>query len=60
MALTEADRQREEEARAMFPEIITRDGEVDTAAEAEKLMREVLQELGNIRVEYELPASCSS
>ena len=60
VALTEADRQREEEARAMFPEIIKRDSEVDTAAEAEKLMGEALQELGNIRVEYELPASCSS
>jgi hypothetical protein len=60
VALSEADRQREQEARAMFPEIIARDGEVDTDADAEKLMRAALQELGEIRVEYNLPASCSN
>jgi hypothetical protein len=60
VALAEADRQREQEARAMFPEIIARDGEVDTEADAEKLMREALQELGEIRVEYDLPARCSN
>ena len=60
VALTEADRQREQEARALFPEIIARDGEVDTAADAEKLVLEALQELGEIRVKYGLPASCPS
>ncbi len=58
VALTQADRQREQEARALFPDIIARDGEVDTEADAEKLVHEALQELGEIRVEYGLPASC--
>lgn len=57
--LTEADRRRDAEARAMFPAIIARDREVDTAAEAETRMREALQELSKIRVEYDLPAQCS-
>jgi hypothetical protein len=60
VALSEADRQREQEARAMFPEIIERDREVDTEVEAETLMRGALQELGDIRVEYDLPARCSN
>ncbi len=58
VALTQADRQREQEARALFPDIIARDGEVDTEADAEKLVHEALQELGEIRVEYGQPASC--
>jgi hypothetical protein len=57
--LTEADRRHEQKARAMFPEIIERDGEIDTEADAEARMHEALQELGNIRVEYDLSASCS-
>ncbi len=58
VALTQADREREQKARALFPEIITRDGEVDTEADAERLVHQALQELGDIRVEYGLPASC--
>lgn len=34
------------------------DGEVGTEADAEKLVHQALQELGEIRVEYGLPASC--
>ena len=59
-ALTEADRQHDTEARAMFPEIVARDREVKSEADAEARMREALQELGNIRVEYDLPAACST
>ncbi len=60
VALTEADRQNELEARAMFPDIVKRDRDIKTEADAEAGMREALQELGNIRVEYDLPAVCSS
>ena len=58
--LTEADRGREVQARALFPEIVARDRDVKSAADAEALMRQALQELGSIRVEYGMPAVCSS
>ena len=60
VALTEADRQNELEARAMFPDIVKRDRDIKTEADAEAGVREALHELGNIRVEYDLPAVCSS
>jgi hypothetical protein len=60
VALTEADRQNELEARAMFPDIVKLDRDIKTEADAEARMREALDELGNIRVEYDLPAICSS
>ena len=59
-ALSEADRNHEQKARALFPEIVMRDHELKTEADAEARMHEVLQELGNIRVEYDKPAVCSN
>lgn len=56
--LSEADRQREAQARALFPEIVARDRDVKTDADAEAQMREALQTLGNIRVEYGMDAVC--
>jgi hypothetical protein len=58
-ALTEADRQNEQAARAMFPELIKRDSEVKTEANAEALLHEASQELSDIRVENKLRANCS-
>ena len=58
--LAEADRQRETQARALFPEIVERDPEIKTEAEAEARMNEALQEIAAIRVEYDLPEACSS
>ena len=58
--LTEADRQHEPAARALFPEIIRRDREIETESDAEAAMREVLRELGATRVEYDIPAVCST
>jgi hypothetical protein len=58
--LTEADRQREAQARTLFPEIIRRDRDIKSEADAEAQMREALQELGNIRVEYQMAAVCST
>jgi hypothetical protein len=57
--LTEADRQREAQARALFPEIIARDRQIKSEADAEAQMRAALQELGDIRIEYGMPAVCS-
>jgi hypothetical protein len=58
--LAEADRQHETQARALFPEIIERDREINTDAEVEARMQEALHELGAIRAEYDLPEACSS
>jgi len=56
--LSEADRQRDAQARALFPEIVARDRDIKSDAEAETQMREALQQLGNIRVEYGMSADC--
>ena len=58
--LTEADRQREAQARILFPEIIRRDRDVKSTADAEAQMRAALQELGTIRVEYDMAAVSST
>lgn len=58
--LTEADRNREAEARAMFPEIVERDRDFRSDAEVEAKMREALSSLGEIRKEYDLPAVCDA
>ncbi|MDH3510933.1 MAG: hypothetical protein OER85_08790 [Gammaproteobacteria bacterium] len=58
--LTEADRQREPQARALFPEIVRRDRDIKSEADAEAQMNTSLRELGNIRVEYGMAAVCSA
>jgi hypothetical protein len=57
-AITEADRQNTAAASALYPEIVKRDREIKDDADAESRMQQVLRGLGNIRVEYELPAVC--
>ena len=57
-ALTEADRQNEVEARALYPTIVKYDREVKSDADADARVRAALQELGNIRAEYKLPVVC--
>ena len=56
--LTEADRQRENEARALFPEIVERDRDYSSEAEVETKMRGALNSLADIRTEYDMPAVC--
>jgi len=56
--LTEADRQNEANARALFSELISRDREVKSDADADTRSREALQEIRNIREEYDLPVEC--
>ena len=57
-ALTEADRGDMEAARAVYPELVSRDNELNTVADAELRLGEALQALANIRSESELPANC--
>jgi len=57
-ALAEADRQREPEARALYPEIVQRDDELSSDSEAEARLRDGLRELGEIRASFGMPAVC--
>jgi hypothetical protein len=57
--LTEADRKNDAKARALYPELISRDREVKSDADAESRMREALQEVHSIRQEYDLPVECA-
>ena len=56
--LSHADRREEEMARGLFPEVIQKDWEVKTEAQAEETMRQALNNLMDIRQQYELPRVC--
>jgi len=56
--LSEADRQNGAAARALFPELLSRDPDLKSDADAEAHMAEALQSLRNIRVEYGMPEDC--
>ena len=56
--LAEADRKEVDQARRLFPQLVTQDNEVRRAADAEALTQDSLRELENVRVEYGLPAQC--
>ncbi|GMR17513.1 MAG: hypothetical protein BMS9Abin32_633 [Gammaproteobacteria bacterium] len=57
-ALAEADRQQEPAARALYPAIVERDNKLRSESDAEARLREGLQELGEIRKSYGMPAVC--
>lgn len=57
-ALTEADRGEMDAARAVLPEIVSRDREIKTDADAERRLGEALQSLADIRSEFDLPTEC--
>ncbi len=59
-ALSSADQRNEAVARAWFPEIMARDKEIGSEAEAEQAMREALSQLMNIREANDLPKVCST
>jgi hypothetical protein len=59
-ALTEADRQNDAGARALFPEIVSRDKQVASDADAQEHLGIMLNKLQQIRVEYNKPASCKT
>lgn len=57
--LVHADQRKEAEARALFPELIEKDPEINSDTKAEESMRKAMQGLMNIRGEYNLPKTCS-
>ena len=57
-ALTEADRQHEAEARALFPELVSRDRKIKTDADAQAYLSKLLDQLHEVRVAYDKPAVC--
>jgi len=59
-ALTEADRKNPDAASALFPELASSDKEIKTVSDAESRTADALLELGEIRVEYDLPKNCAS
>lgn len=58
--LSEADRNNEPGARALFPELIRMDDKISSDADAEAGMQKALQQLGEIRADYDLPAVCTA
>jgi hypothetical protein len=58
--LTEADRQNLDAASELFPELVSSDKAIKTVDVAQLRTDEALQQLGEIRVEYELPKDCTS
>jgi hypothetical protein len=57
--LSYADQGNEARARELFPEVIAKDWNIKTEAEAEASMRETLNKLMDIREQYNLPRVCS-
>jgi hypothetical protein len=58
--LTEADRKNPDAASELFPELVSSDKEIKTVSDAELRTDNALLQLGEIRVEYDLPKDCSS
>lgn len=56
--LTYADSRQEDKARALFPDLINNDSEINSESQAEETMRKALQRLMDIRGEYNLPKTC--
>jgi hypothetical protein len=57
--LTEADRQQTDAAAALLPDIVDKDREISDTAVAQARLDEALGEIGEIRTQYDLAASCS-
>jgi len=57
--LTYADKRDEATARSIFPELVEKDWNIKTEAEAESKMRSALNALMDIREDYGLPRVCS-
>ena len=56
--LAYADRREEEKARALFPDLVSKDSRISSQTQAEETMRKALQRLMDIRAEYGLPKVC--
>ena len=56
--LSYADERNEQQARSLYPALISADDNIASSAEAEATMREVLNQLMDIRAEYKKPRVC--
>jgi hypothetical protein len=52
------DAGQDDQARALLPEIVAKDGDYSSEAQAESKMQEAMQKLGDIRQENGLPRTC--
>lgn len=57
--LSHADRGNEAAARDLFPEVVKKDWDVSTEAQAESITRDTLNTLKDIREQYNLPRECT-
>jgi hypothetical protein len=58
--LTEADQKNHDAASELFPELVSSDKAVKTDGDAQLRTDKALQQLGDIRVEYDLPKDCAA
>jgi hypothetical protein len=58
--LTEADRENSNAASELYPELVASDKQIQTVGDAESRTGDALVELGEIRIEYDLPKDCTS
>ena len=56
--LANADQEMDDEARALYPEIMRRDRDLKTAADVDDGLGEAMQRLQEIRVEHDMPKAC--
>lgn len=56
--ITYADSRQEDQARALFPELVEKDSKLSSESQAETEMQAALQKLKDIRQEYKLPREC--
>ena len=56
--LSYGDSRQESQARALFPDLIAKDGQIRSEAQAEETMRKALLALMDIREQYQMPRVC--
>ena len=56
--ITYADSRQEDQARALFPELVEKDNDLSTESQADTEMQAAVQNLKDIRQEYKLPREC--
>jgi len=57
--ITFADSGQEDQARALFPDLVAKDSKLSSESQAETELQAALQKLMDIRQEYKLPKDCS-
>lgn len=57
--LAYADSRQDNQARALFPELVAEDSKISSESQAETEMQDALKNLKEIRQEYKLPRECS-